>query len=165
MSILPSFLSALVSSLRSTIRAVSPPFGEEPCCSKWLSPLSVRCRHHSVKSHGRVVSGFLKKVRLFLYKERRQLWNITVNSYITRNNMQVQFIRFRQKISPFSNAFFRLCFIQCNIAHSRFAKRHIQSRTHIIGRFEHNSLERLAAASGCMSSIVKHRPNKKVGVI
>ena len=30
-------------------------------CSKLLSPLSVRCRHHSVKSHGRVVSGFLKK--------------------------------------------------------------------------------------------------------
>ena len=31
--------------------------------------------------------GFLKIVRLFLYKERRQPWNITVNRYITRNNM------------------------------------------------------------------------------
>ena len=88
---------------------MSPPFGEEPCCSEWLSPLSVRCHHHSVKSHGRVVSGFLKKVRLFLYKERRQLWNITVNRYITRN-MQVQFIRFRKKISPLFQCFIQVMF-------------------------------------------------------
>ena len=115
--------------LCSTIRAVSPPFGEEPWCSEWLGSLQyVRCRHRSVNCEvEQLQQGFLKKVRLFLYKERRQLWNITVNRYIPRNNMQVQFIRFRQKISPL----FRLCFIQCNIAHSRFAKRHIQSRTHI----------------------------------
>ena len=137
MSVRPSFLSALVSSLRSTIRAVSPPFGEEPCCSKWLSPLSVQCRHHSVKSHGRVVSGFLKKVRLFLYKERRQLWNITVNRYITRNNMQVQFIRFRQKISPLFQCFFQVMFYSmqyrsftfCEATHSKQNAYHRTFRT------------------------------------
>ena len=90
------------------IREVSPPFGQ----------LRAAARPRS--------NNFLTIVRLFLCKERRQLWNITVNRYITRNSMQVQFIRFRQKISPL----FRLCFIQCNIAHSRFAKRQIQSRTH-----------------------------------
>ena len=132
-----------------------------------FAPLSVRCRHHSVKSRG-VVSGsnnwahcyyvrcrhrsvnceprpgaveqlqqgFLKIVRLFLYKERRQLWNITVNRY--RNNMQVQFIRFRQKISPL----FRLCFIQCNIAHSRCEAIDSKQNAFRTGHFEQSRTTR-----------------------
>ena len=118
-----------LTSLRSTIRAVSPPFGEEPWC-RVVGLIAIReVSPPFGQLRGRTTSTRLskKKIRLFLYKERKQIWNITVNRYITRNNMQVQFIRFRQKISPL----FRLCFIQCNIAHSRFAKRHIQSRTHI----------------------------------
>ena len=49
----PSFLR----SLRSTIRAVSPPFGEEPWCSEWFKQLGsllyVRCRHRSVNCEPR----------------------------------------------------------------------------------------------------------------
>ena len=134
MSVRPSFLSALVSSLRSTIRAVSPPFGEEPCCSiaylasslephappiAWRvaeinhyaglrSDTHIRCRNHLWPLPGLLIINI--HFTLFLYKERRQLWNITVNRYITINNMQVQFIRFRQKISPLFQCFIQVMF-------------------------------------------------------
>ena len=138
-----------LTSLRSTIRAVSPPFGEEPWCSEWFKQLGslqyARCRHRSVNCERS--NNFLKKGSLFLYKERRQLWNITVNRYITRNNMQVQFIRFRQKIAFIQVMFYSMpyrSFTFCEATHSK------QNASILIGRFEHNSLERFAAASGCM---------------
>ena len=39
-----------------------------------------------------------------------------MNVYIARNNMQVQFVRFRQKISPLFRFSFSNQVIQCNIA-------------------------------------------------
>ena len=60
----------------------------------------VRCRHRSVKSEP--CTAVEQDISFPANKQRRQLWNSTVhrygmNAYIARNNMQVQFVRFRQK--------------------------------------------------------------------
>ena len=54
-------------------------------------------------------------------KQRRELWNSDslyidiMNVYIGRNNMHVQFVRFRQKISPLFTFSVSNRVIQCNI--------------------------------------------------
>ena len=70
-----------------------------------------------------------------------------MNLYITRNNMQVQFIRFRKKYRLYSGD---VLFNAISLIHVLRSDTFKAER--IIGRFEHNSLDRLAAAIGCMSS-------------
>ena len=149
MSVRPSFLSALVSSLRSTIRAVSPPFGEEPCCSKWISPLSVRYRHHSVKSHGRVVSGFLKKSS-FIPLQRTQ----TAMEYYCESLHHKKYHASSIHTIPSNIIAFIPMLYSGYVLFNAISLIHILRSRILIGRFEHNSLERLPAASGCMSSYV-----------
>ena len=77
-----------------------------------------------------------------------------MNRYITRNNMQVQFIRFRQKIEVYCLSGYVL-FNAISLIHVLRSDTFKAERI-LIGLFEHNSLERLAAASGCMSSLYKN---------
>ena len=79
-SFVPAFVRSLPS-LRSTIRAVSPPFGEEPWCSEWFKQLGslqyVRCRHRSVNceprpGRGRTTSTRLSKNSSFISLQRTQ---------------------------------------------------------------------------------------------
>ena len=93
--------------------------------------------------------------------------------------MQVQFVRFRQKILPSFRISVSNRVIQCNIAQccvhvylifeatdsKQYRPQNASyevSNTNNFGSVS-NSLERLAAASGCMSSITKNgRHNKKM---
>ena len=82
------------------------------------SLLYVRCHHGSVKTVQAMLSN--KKFLFQLANNadsngivNRYRW---MNVYIGRNNMQVQFVRFRQKISPLFTFSVSNRVIQCNIA-------------------------------------------------
>ena len=80
--------------------------------------LYVRCRHRSVNTVRALLSN---KKFLFQLTNNADSYGIVnryrwMNVYIGRNNMQVQFVRFRKKISPLFTFSVSNRVIQCNIA-------------------------------------------------
>ena len=130
-------------SLRSTIRAVSPPFGEEPWssqCGKQLgSLLYVGCRHRSLnctraaaEARPNNSSRRFSKNGLFISLQRTQ----AAMKYYCESLSQEITCKFNSYDSVKKYRLYSgyVLFMHCNIAHSRLAKRQntqIQSRTHI----------------------------------
>ena len=138
------------------IRAVSPPFGEEPWCSEWFKQLGslqyVRCRHRSVNCERPRSNNFNKAFNnKFVYFFTKNAGSYGILLWIaTSQDITCKFTSYDSiniyRLYPGYVLFNAVSLIHVLRSDTFKAER-------IIGRFEHNSLERLAAASGFMSSL------------